>query len=112
MNVSVNEAVWPAASVKGNFSPLTPNSELVKLFDETVTGAPFADSVPGRLLLEPTTTVPKFIVAGDTANWPAVVPSPDIFTINFEFEALELTEMLPLALSRVFGVKVTLKVTL
>jgi len=112
LNVSVNEAVWPAASVKGNFSPLTPNSELVKLSDETVTGAPLADSIPVRFLVAPTTTLPKFIVAGETINWPEPVPSPDSFTFKAEFEALELTETLPLAVPPVFGVNVTLKVTL
>ena len=44
LNVNVNEAVWLAASVKENFSPLTANSELVKVSDDTVTGAPLADS--------------------------------------------------------------------
>ena len=87
MKVNVNEALLPAASVKGNVSPLTVNSELFKLSDETVT-------------LE------------DTANWPELVPSPERFTFNVELEALKLMETLPLALPLVLGAKVILKVTL
>jgi len=112
LKVNVNEALLPAASVKGNVSPLTVNSELFKLSDETVTLATLADRLPVTLLLEPTTTLPKFVVVEDTANRPELVPSPERFTFNVEFEVLKLMETLPLALLLVCGAKVILKVTL
>jgi len=46
LKVNVNEAPLPAASVKGNVSPLSVNSALVNLSDKTVTLVPLADRVP------------------------------------------------------------------
>ena len=63
-----NEALAPAARVSGNVTPLKVNSEVPNPAEETVTLAPLALSEAGRLLLCPTTTLPKFKLAGDTVN--------------------------------------------
>lgn len=60
--------LWPAARVSGSEIPLTVNSEVLMLAAETVTPDPLAVSVVVRLLLCPTVTLPKFSVAGLTAN--------------------------------------------
>ena len=46
VKVSVKEAFWPAASVRGKEIPLTVNSELLEDTEETVTLAALALSVP------------------------------------------------------------------
>jgi len=107
---TVNDALWPDAIVKGNDSPLRLNSELVEVGDETVTPDPLAPRVAVRLLLVPTATLPKFSVVGLTANCPAAVPVADRDIVRVEFEALEIIEMLPLALPLDLGAKTALNV--
>ena len=68
LKITVNDALCPAASVKGNESPLKANSEVPTLADETVTLEPVALSVAVKLLVVPTITLPKFKVPGLTAN--------------------------------------------
>jgi hypothetical protein len=45
VNVTLNVAVLPGASVKGKVSPLTANSEPIIPAEDTVTGAEVAESV-------------------------------------------------------------------
>jgi len=68
VKVTLNDALCPAGSVKGNESPLKANSEVPTLADETVTLEPVALSVAVILLVVPTTTLPKFKVPGLTAS--------------------------------------------
>ena len=101
MNVKVNGVLWPAAMVKGKESPLRTNSEEVTVAEETVTLDPVALRVPVRCLLVPTTMLPKSIVAGVRASWPAAVAEPERGMVRIESEALETTEMFPLAVPAV-----------
>ncbi len=86
------------------------NSELVDVAEETVTLAPVALRVPGRLLLVPTTTLPKFSVVGVRVTWAAEVPLPDREIVRFELGAFERMAMLPLTLPLDFGEKAVLNV--
>jgi hypothetical protein len=45
-NVSVNDALWPAAKVTGNVSPLMANSELLELAEARVRLPPLAVTLP------------------------------------------------------------------
>lgn len=112
LKVTVSEALWPAASVKGNDSPETANSGVVTVAEETVTLEPVALSDAVRLALCPTTTLPKFKLEGETVNWPAAVPVPANEIASVEFEALDTTEMLPLALPAEMGANTAPKVKL
>lgn len=112
VKVTVNDLLWPAAMVKGKASPLRANSEVLTEAEETVTLEPEALRVPVKLLLAPTTKLPKPKVAGVTVNWPAAVPVPEREMVRVELEALETTATLPLTLLADVGVKTTLKVTL
>jgi len=107
---TVNDALWPDAIFRGNDTPLRLNSELVVVGDETVTLDPLALRAIVRLLLIPTTRLPKFKVVGLTANRPAAVPVADRDIVRVEFEASEITEMLPLALPLDFGANTALNV--
>ena len=49
--------------------PSMANSELVDWSDEMVTAASEAVSVACKLALEPTVTLPKLRVAGETPSW-------------------------------------------
>lgn len=111
--ITVNDAFCPAAMVNGKENPLSANSEVLGVPEETVTLEPVALRAAVMLLLVPTTTLPKSkVVAGLMANWPAAVPVPDRETVRFELEAFERTEMLPLAPAEEPGAKVTPKVKL
>src|SRR2546430_5752728 len=48
-NFTVNDALFPAAMVKGRDTPLKLNSELFTVAEETVTDAPVADRKSTRL---------------------------------------------------------------
>ncbi len=65
-----------------------------------------------RLLLEPTTTLPKLKALGEIASWPGTAPKPANETVKFGLEALETTEMLPPADPAEVGAKATPKVKL
>jgi len=60
----VNERLWPASSAAGKEIPLTLNSALVLVTEETLTGAPAAFRLAFREAPEPTTTLPKESEAG------------------------------------------------
>ena len=76
-NFTVNEALFPAAIVKGKVTPLKLNSELFTVAEDTVTDAPLALKDALRLLLLPTKMLPKLKLGGLTANCPALPPVPD-----------------------------------
>ena len=68
LKVTVYEALCPAAKVNGRVIPLSVNSGLLMLADETVTLVPLAVNEAVRLLLLPTLTLPKPRLAGETAS--------------------------------------------
>ncbi len=110
VNVAVNDAEVPAAMVTGSDNPLTENSELVVPIEDTVTLDPVALKVPVWLWLNPTTTLPKLIVVGKTANCPGVVPVPDMPIDREGLEPFEATARDPVADPPACGAKVTLNV--
>ena len=112
VNVKANDAVWPAASVNGNDTPLSVNSELLDVAEETVTLEPAALRVAFKLLLVPTTTLSKPKVVGATPNWPAELPVPEREMDREELAAVETKEMLPVTLPAESGAKATPKVKL
>jgi len=112
VNVTVNGKLLPAVMVVGKEMPLRVNSELLRLTEETVTLAPVALSVAGRLALVPTTTFPKARLVGLTASCPGAVPVPESGIFKVGLDALETIARFPLALPADGGVKMTLKVTL
>lgn len=112
VNVTVKEAVPPAAIVVGNVMPVTLNSGLSELAPVTCTDDPVALNVPVFDALDPTTTLPKFWLAGDAANCPGVVPVPDSATVSDGFEAFDVKVRFPLALPDAVGENTTEKVTL
>jgi hypothetical protein len=83
------------------------------LADEIVTDEPLAVR---RLLvideLDPSATLPKLRLGGETANVPAAVPVPESPILSVEFDAFDTTDRLPLAAAAVVGAKVTVNVTL
>ncbi len=111
-NVIVTGALWSAARVMGNETPLSLNSEVLAVPEETVTLDPLALMVAVRLVDCPTITVPKLKVPGETLNCPAAVPEPASAMVKFGFEASETTEMLPLVDPAEVGAKATPKVKL
>jgi hypothetical protein len=68
VNVTVNDALWPAAIVMGNDSPPRVKPEVLTLAELTVTLEPLALSDAGRLTLVPSTTLPKLKFVGLTAS--------------------------------------------
>lgn len=107
----MKEADVPAAMVEGNEMPERVNS-LPMLTDETVTAVPVAFKVPFNEELDPTTTFPKFNVAGETANWPGAVAVPESVRLSGELDASEIIDSVPLDEPALVGAKVTVKVTL
>ena len=77
-----------------------------------VTLDPVALSIIGRLLVVPTVTLLKFVLLGDSANCPEAAPPPDNDIVSDEFDAVDITEMLPDALPPVVGAKTAPKVKL
>ena len=77
-----------------------------------VTEAPLAVRLPLSDELDPTTTLPKLRLVGDTANWPADVPAPERAILSGEFDAFDATDRLPLAAPTLIGAKVAVNVTL
>jgi hypothetical protein len=106
----VNEAVPPAGMVSGRVGPLSANSALFTEAELTVTEEPLAPNVAGRLLLAPTTTLPKLKLPGLTENWPTAVPVPDRETEGVVPEAFDTSAMLPVSAPAAAGANVTLKV--
>jgi hypothetical protein len=82
------------------------------LADAIVTDAPLAVRVPLSGELDPTATLPKLRLVGETANWPAAVPVPERAILSGEFDAFDTTERPPLTAPALAGAKVAVKVTL
>ena len=111
VKVTVKLADCPAVSVVGNEIPESTNSPLLELADEIVTDAPLAVTLPVSAAFEPTVTLLKLRLVGETANVPEAVPVPES-AIPSWFAAFDDTDRLPLAVPALAGVNVTLKVTL
>lgn len=112
VNVTVNGKDWPAAIVAGNVIPDNVYSPLVLLAEETVTELPEAVRLPFNDALDPTVTVPKFNVVGETANVPAATPVPDSVMFNGELDAFDTMESVPLAAPEAVGANFAVNVTL
>jgi hypothetical protein len=112
VKVTVKGVDWPAARVTGREIAESRNSPLFRLAEVIVTEAPLALRLPLSEELEPTTTLPKLRLVGETANWPAAVPVPERAILSGELEALDTTDRLPLAAAALVGEKVAVKVTL
>jgi hypothetical protein len=77
-----------------------------------VTDAPVAVRVAFSDELDPTTTLPRLRLVGETANVPAAVPVPESARLSGEFDAFDTIDMLPLTAPALVGVKVAVNVTL
>jgi hypothetical protein len=111
-NVRVNGTLCPAAIVRGKETPLSENSTLLRLADETVTLVPLALRLLAWLTLVPVVTLPKSNAVGVRISWPWAVPVPESDTVNVGLEALESTVIPPFALTADCGANTALKVTL
>ena len=98
------------AIVTGNDNPLSTNSELLLVAEETVTVAPLALSVPVWLLLLPTLTLPKAIVVGATVNVPPAVPVPERGKARLGLGAFDVSVSVPVTFPAALGENNTLKV--
>ena len=112
VKVAVKVEDWPAGMVMGKEIPERTNSLLLLLAELMVTAAPLAMRLAPRAELDPTLTLPKAKVVGETAKVPAVVPVPESGMASGELDAVETTDKLPLAAPAAVGVKVAVKVTL
>lgn len=113
LNVTVNEALWPAGMVRGNERPPKLNTELFELAAVIVTFAPLAVRLPDATPLVPTTTLPRPSVVGLTVSVPAAaVPVPDSGIVSVGLDAFEVMLTLPLAAAADCGVNVTVKLVL
>jgi hypothetical protein len=112
--VTLKEALLPEAIVSGKEIPLTENSVPVMLAEDTITGPLVAVSLAACLLLDPTVTFPKLMLAGLTASWPGVtvLPEPVSGTEKKGLAAFELTDRVPFIVPVDEGAKLTLKVKL
>lgn len=110
--VTVKGIDCPAETVIGMEMPLTANSALVVVTDETVTGDPVALSVPFKEALDPAFTLPKFNDAGATVNCPEAVSLPDSAMFSRGSEAFEITKRLPELVPEMRGANTTLNVRL
>jgi hypothetical protein len=112
VKVTVNDVDWPAARVTGREIPESANSPLLRLAEDTVTDAPLAVKLPFSDELDPTVTLPKLRLVGDTARVPGAVPVPESGMLSGELDAFDVTVRLPLAAPAPVGVKVAVNVTL
>ena len=112
VNVTVNPSDWPAEIVAGRVIPESTNSLLLLLADDTVTEALLALRLPLNGELDPTATLPKPKVAGETESCPGVVAVPESAMFSGEFDASDTRERLPLRAPAAVGAIVTVNVTL
>ena len=108
--LTVNGRLCPDDRVNGNDNPLKVNSGLVLLAEPMVMAEPLALSVPDNFWLEPTTTLPKFRLAGETLSCPDAAPAPERAMVRLGFDASDDIAMLPLALVLDCGLKLAVKV--
>jgi hypothetical protein len=89
------------------------NTELFVVAAVTVTVAPLAVSVPVAVPLEPTVTLPKARVPGDTVSCPTVLaPVPESGMVRVGFVAVDVMVRFPLAAPTAVGANLTEKVAL
>ena len=102
----VTGTLFPAAIVIGSVNPRITNSELDDWSEEMVTAAPEAVSVAGRLVLDPTVTLPKLRVAGEmpSCGFTAATPVPLDCSTAGEFCALLTNLVLAEAAAAAVGV--------
>jgi hypothetical protein len=112
VNVTANCRLCPALMDTGKEIPLTTNSESVLDTEETVTVAPLAVRFAFKAPLLPTTTFPKFRLAGETLSCPWAVPVPDNAIVVGELLASETRVSVPLEAPTPLGENVTVKVML
>jgi hypothetical protein len=87
------------------------NEELLLEAAVTRTLAPLAVNVPDPLPVKPTTTLPMAIVAGDALSVPTgATPVPESGIVRVEFEAVDVTVKVPVALPAAAGSNETLMV--
>lgn len=98
--------------VSGSEIPETANSLLLRLSDVTVIDAPLALRLPLSDELDPTTTLPKPRVVGETDNWPVAIPVPESAILSGESDAFDTIDRFPLGAPALAGVNVAVKVTL
>jgi hypothetical protein len=98
--------------VTGNESPLNANSVVDGLADVMVTLPPLADNVPVWVALAPTTTLPKSMLPGLTARFPAAGVDPESAMGTVGLAALDVKVKLPFVDPLVCGVNMTEKVKL
>ena len=110
--VTVKGTDCPAGTVRGIEMPLTANSALVVVIEETVTGDLVALRIPFEETLDPALTLPKFNVAGATVNCPSAVSLPDSAMCSCGLEAFEFTKRVPELVPEMVGANTTLKVRL
>ena len=108
----VTGTLCPAVIVTGREIPVSENSALLRLADETVTLAPAALRLLDWLTLVPTVALPKLNVVGAMVSVPGAVPVPESETFKVELEAFDTTAMPPLRLAADCGANNALKVTL
>jgi hypothetical protein len=103
--VTLNDALCPDAIVTGKDMPVTENSVPVMLPEETATEPLLAVRVAVCVFVEPVVTLPKLMLVGLTANWPAeVVPAEPLNGIETEgFAAFDVTESAPLVVPEDVG---------
>ena len=108
VKATFNDRLWPAATVKGKEAPCRTYCELLLLAEDTVTLAPEALTVMGRVWVVFSGTLPKLSGAGAMVNWPDAVPVP--------FSGMEsvgpVANRLPPSSPADCGAKVTFTVTL
>src|SRR5580698_3636888 len=92
--------------------PESANSPLLMLAELTVTDAPLAVRLPLRAELDPSVTLPKLRLVGETARVPAAVPVPESAMESGELDAFDTTDKVPVKEPALAGVKVAVKVTL
>src|SRR5262249_49506049 len=112
VNTTVTGRLCPALMVKGNDMPLSLNSGVVMLADETVTLEPLALRLAVSDLFWPTITVPKSSETGLMPIWPGTVPEPDNTIVKVTLAASEVIEIPPLSVPPLAGEYDTPKVKL
>lgn len=111
LHVTVKLALCPAAMVCGSEKALTVNTELLVVAAVTVTVAPLAVKVPVAVPLEPTVTLPRARVAGDTLRVPAVVaPVPESGIVRVGLVAVDVIVRFPVTAPLAVGANETVKV--
>lgn len=110
LKVTVNDALLPAAMVRGSCGPLRVNSLLLVPAEDTVTLDPLAVMVLVALFVAPTFTFPKLIDPGETLSEAPAAPLPER-----DSEILlqpYVIETFPLTVLAAVGAKLTANVTL